>query len=275
VSTLPRSFLAYVRASAGVRRWLDRGDHLAGAFLSRALTSAEKSELGIRIYDASTYYRGVELRPWEQAWLARDLPPAPAHLLVGGCGAGRELVWLAAAGYALDAFEPAVHMTRQARQRLGDRARIQSFRYEDLSAAVLDGRDSPAATIATERYDAVLLGWGSLTHVLEEAERLRLLRTLHRLCPRGPILASFWCEQQTTIANGRAARLGIAAGRTVARLRNLCTDPPPHEVFAMHAGFGHNFTRDEIEALAATVGRAVIWDDDTEYPHATFITTNS
>jgi len=70
-----------------------------------------------------------------------------------------------------------------------------------------------------------------------------------------------------------ADRLGVAAGRTVARLRKLYTEPSPREMFTIHAGFVYRFTREEIAALAATVGRTVLWDqDDTEYPHATFVT---
>ena len=120
----------------------------------------------------------------------------------------------------------------------------------------------------------MLLGWGSLTHVLDAGERVRLLRALDRLCPRGPILASFWNERFDSapppdVAN-RAYRLGAAAGRTVAALRKL-PGAPAGELFTLHAGFAHRFTNDEIDALAATVGRTVLWDDDdSDYPHVTF-----
>lgn len=269
---VPLPFLAYARASAGLRRWLDCGDRIAGAFLSRALTSAEKSDLGVRIYNDSAAHLGLAMHPWEEAWLARRLPPAPARLLVGACGAGREVVWLASADYQIDAFDPAGKMTGLASRRLDDRAHIHTFLYEELSAAVLDGRDGPAAPLAGQRYDGVLLGWGSLTHVLDEAERLRLFRALHRLCPAGPILASFWCDHPTALAAGRADRLGGAAGRTVARWRKQSTEPSPREAFTVHAGFVHRFTPEEIGALGAAVGRTVIWDqDDTHYPHATFV----
>ncbi len=266
--------LAYLRASAALRRWLDQGERLAGAFLSSALSSDEKSELGIRLYDASPRHRGGELFPGEQAWLARRLPPAPARLLVGGCGAGRELLALVAGGYAVDAFEPAPSLCRDAQARVGERARVVCCRYEELSAALLDGEAGPAQSFAGERYDAVLLGWGSLTHVLDGDERTRTVRTLDRLCPRGPILASFLCDPggRPQRIVGRADRLGAASGRRVARLRGLDGDPAPGELFALHIGFAHRFVRDEIEALARAVGRAVVWEDDgTEYPHVSFV----
>jgi hypothetical protein len=244
--------------------------------LSQALTPSEKSDLGIRIYDASPANRSLAMMPWEEAWLARRLPAPPARILVGACGAGRELQALASRGYTVDAFEPAPSLARDARARLGDRARVFVFRYEELSAALLDGRDGPAAALAGERYDAVLLGWGSLTHVLDESERLRLFRVIDRLCPRGPLLASFWCDQPVTTvtpALDRAQRVGAAAGRVVARMRNLCTAPSPREIFALHSGFAYRYTRSELEALAASVARTMIWErDDTDYPHASFVT---
>lgn len=265
--------LAYLRASAAMRRFLDRGERLAGGFLSAALTPDEKSELGIRLYDASPLHRGVGLFDWERAWLARRLPPAPARVLVGACGAGREVLALVDAGYAVDAFEPARALCDLAGERAAARARVLRFRYQELSAAVLDGADGPAAALAHERYDAVLLGWGSLTHVLDAGERARLLSALDRLCPRGPILASFWCDDALRAAPvvGRAERWGRASGRALARLRRLAIAPAPRESFIIGGGFAYRFTAGEIAALARAVGRDAVWDDDAaDYPHVTF-----
>lgn len=272
---LATPIVLYARAAAALRRWLDRTDRFAGALLSAALTADEKSALGVRLYDVSPVGRGTALLAWEQTWFARRLPPPPARILVGACGAGRELLALAAAGYTLDAFEPARSLARVAQARIGDRALVLSFRYEELSAAVLDGAHSDAAALAGRRYDAVLLGWDSLSHVLDGAERLRLARALDRLCPRGPWLASFWCELPSSSgapAAGRMERYATAWGERLARLRKLPITPSPRESFLLHGGFTHRFTRDELEALAAAVGRALEWDDDdTDYGHATFV----
>ncbi|MGZ4337985.1 MAG: class I SAM-dependent methyltransferase, partial [Gaiellaceae bacterium] len=259
---------------AGVRHWLDRTDRLTGAFMSAALTAAEKSDFGIRLYDASPAYRGTALLPWEPAWFSRRLPPAPARILVGACGAGREVLALTAAGYTVDAFEPARTLFRAARTRVADKARVCSFRYEDLSAAVLDETRNAATELASQRYDGVLLGWGSLTHVLDETERLRLMRALDRLCPRGPLLASFWCDNAAVAAPivGRAERYATAGGRALARLRKLPVVASRRETFTLHAGFAYRFTKNEIEALARSIDRELLWDDDdTDYPHATFV----
>ncbi|HEX6836523.1 MAG TPA: hypothetical protein VF334_08110 [Polyangia bacterium] len=272
---LAMPIVLYARAAGTLRRWLDRTDRLAAALLSAALTADEKSALGVRLYDASPAGRGTALWPWEPGWLARRLPPPPARILVGACGAGRELLALAAAGYTLDAFEPAPSLARLAQARIGERARVLSFRYEDLSAAILDGAHSPAAALATRTYDAVLLGWSSLSHVLDPAERVRLLRAIDRLCPRGPLLASFFCVPSSSndaAAPGRIERHAAAWGRRVARMRKLPDAPSAREAFLLHGGFARVFTRSEIAALAAAVGRELEWDDDdTDYGHATFV----
>src|SRR4051794_9728091 len=44
---------------------------------------------------------------WETAAIGRFFPPAPARLLIGGAGGGREAFALAERGYEVVAFEPA------------------------------------------------------------------------------------------------------------------------------------------------------------------------
>jgi hypothetical protein len=221
----------------------------------------------VALYDASPRHRGLAPQAWEPAWLARRLPAAPARVLVGGCGAGRELLALQAAGFAVDAFDPAPALGALARRRAGTRVGV--FRYEELARAVLDG-DGPAAAWAEERYEAVLLGWGSLSHVLERGEQARLVRALDRLCPRGPILASFWsCDEMPHPAT-RAERQGQAIGRRVAALRGLAGAAGTAQAFLLDAGFLHRFSRGEIEGLASAVEREVIWEEDGGFVHVTF-----
>jgi hypothetical protein len=67
-------------------------------------------------------------------------------------------------------------------------------------------------------------------------------------------------------------RYGAACGRAIAGLRRLHTEPSPRESFTLHGGFVYRFTREELEALARSVGRELVWEDDeTDYPHATFL----
>lgn len=261
-------------------RLVDRSRHVlrgaAEAFFDGALSSEEKEALGVRLYAARpTQGHATGLAPWEAAWFEKRLPPPPARLLVTGAGDGREVVALADQGYLVDACEPQPDASAvcHARHPAGE---VICASYADLCQAVLDGGGGDCARLAGRRYDAVVLGWGSFTHVLTERGRARLLEACSRLCPNGPILMSYWKRQ----SGRRAARLGARAawlrslGRHVGRWRGVSgeADETGDLEYLPHCGYGHRFTWGEIVALAAAVGRVAV-DDDTElrYPHATLI----
>jgi hypothetical protein len=263
--------LALSRGEAVLQRAVGAVTQVAGGFLAEALTEAERNELGAALYDGA--HRGPRaggLFAWERDWFARRLPRPPARILVGGAGDGREAAPLAAQGYELDAFEPAARPAAACAARLGRSGRVVTCRYQDLSAAVLDGAGGPATSFVSRRYAAVLLGWGSLTHVLDAEERRRLLAACARLCPEGPVLASFWLRASDEVATpGRAERAGRALGRALGRLRGA--EPLQGCRFGWWYGFGYAFGRAEIEALAAGAGRRVLWEEASGYPHVTLL----
>jgi len=250
---------------------------LAGAAFSEFLRSDEKSLLTVKIYDFYPGYMDVgdNLYATEETWFAKHLPPAPCDVLVGACGTGREAIALAARGYHVEAFEPAPAFVAESRRRLAGRARVTQLSYEHLSAALLDG-SPPANGPLSQRYDAVILGGGSLTHVLEPHEQKRLLTALAILCPRGPILASFLCSEGQPghmASEGRATRTGRLIGRAIARLRGIAPTSVTQLSYKPHSGFAYSFTEREIEALGASAGRRTAWErEDGHLPHyATFL----
>lgn len=257
-------------------RLLGSLQRLSGALFSQALTIEERSQLTVRIYDFYPGYKDVgnSLYAWEKTWFQRRLRRPPGRILVGACGTGREAVALVKEGFEVDAFEPAPEFVAETRRRLAGRARVGQFTYEDLSGAVLDGAGALDQEFHRERYDAILLGCGSLTHVLDSREQTRLIRALDVLCPSGPILASFFqtdCPAEVPTA-GRAVRIGAAIGSRIARLRGIPTEHAPRQSFGQHRGFAHTFTRQEIEDLGRAVNRKVAWEqDDTQAVHATFL----
>lgn len=258
--------MVYARADALMRRALEGARRGLAALLAEAMSPQELTALSVRMYGVllPPSSREQGLWDWEERWFAARLPAPPARLLVGGAGAGREVVELVKRGYAVDAFEPAPELL-PALARSGAGRAVRA-RHEDLAQAVLDGENGEAAAFRGERYDAVLLGWGSFTHVMGAADRGRTLAACARLTD-GPILASFWLNDQWARkdAAGRAAALGRVVGRRLGQLRGT---PPPVEAFA----FGHAFERGELERLAAGVGRRLAWDAGAgEYPHATFL----
>jgi hypothetical protein len=249
--------------------------------LIQVLTTEEKARLSRYLFNVfpkapgeAVPVWGETLAPWEETWFRRRLPAPPARVLLGGCGAGREVVALMKEGFYVDAFDPAPNLVSSTRAAVGDKARILTFGYEELSAAVLDDTSGPASSLE-KYYDAVLLGWGSLTCLMDPTERMRLIRALDLICPKGPILASFWCTNGYSPrkpTRRRTERLGRALGVAMAKLRGVRPETASQEHFMAHSGFGHVFAPEEIEQLGATIGRSVIWDcDDTDYSHVTFV----
>ena len=262
---------AYYRGDALLQRILNGSHACMGGFLSQSLTAEEKGQLTIDLYSASGASVSsllTGLWPWEESWYRRRLPRPPARVLVGACGAGREADALVRGGWQVDAFEPAPSLVAASRRRLKGRARVFPARYQDLSAAALDDRDGPAALLAHERYDALVLGWGSLSHLGERVERERLFRALALLCPKGPILASFWLADTSasmaTRGPRRSVRLGRTLGQAVRRVRRLPRDPTAGELFTLSGGFGYGIAREEIERLGASIGRVVLWENGSD-----------
>lgn len=259
-------------------RLTDTGQRMFGGVCAEALSVEEKGALTVRIYDSYSDYFSVgdKLYAWEEPWFERRLPAAPARVLVGACGTGREAVALAERGYRVDALEPAPDFVEESRRRLGARGRIYKLSYEQLSSIMLDGNNSPESDLRGLHYDAVVLGSGSLTHVLDPREQARLLRSMCVLCPRGPILASFFssAEQGAVAPVGRARRLGRWIGRVIARARGMSPGYSERMSYRAHSGFAYTFMPSEIEHLAQAVGRTATWEDGRQmepFHYATFL----
>lgn len=254
---LPRIIRSWARADARLRRAPEvLGDAVAAA-LALALTPTEQSAASIAIYDTTAASRAT-LFDWESAWYTAALPPPPATLLVTGAGAGVEVGALLDRGYTVDAAEPAPALLR----RLGERLQTSPPRaaYCVDHAGALSGGAGP--------YDAIIFGWGSFTCVLDPAAQLALLQAATNVC-KGPILISFWMRDTADeVASHALARMGVTLGRRVAGLRGL--SPQGDVRFRHWCGFGYVFARAEIEALAAQIGRHVVWGVG-QYPHATLL----
>jgi len=261
--------LFYARVHSLAHRGLRAVERAVAAGVSEALTPAELSDLSVRLYGLIAFPRqGVgQLFEWEAEWFARRLPKAPAAILVGGAGFGREAAALSRSGYQVDALEPSLRAARHCRSLT--QGEVVVARYEDLSKAVLDAGVGPAGQLAGRRYAAVILGWGSLAHLFEPAEAERLLETCCRLAPGGPILASFLLGPEQD-DRGQAATLGRALGRVVGASRGMSSGGSI--VLAPPFCLAHTFTRERIEQLAAAVRRELVWEGVSgSYPHVTLL----
>ena len=240
---------------------VDSAQRVTGAVWVTALTVEEQAWLTVRIYDHWPAFRapGNDLFEIESTVFATRLPRPPARILIGACGTGREAVALAAQGYSIEAFDPADECVAESERRLAGRARVRRLSYEQLSSIVLDTGASDS--LRDSRFDAVVLGCGSLSHVLDGREQQRLMQALHALCPSGPIIASFlWVDKPVAPSTGRAVRLGDRIGRAIARARGLAPRRGGQVSYRARRGFAYTFTQREIEDLALAVHRRVTWE---------------
>ncbi|MEZ4473366.1 MAG: hypothetical protein R3F60_21780 [bacterium] len=255
-----RAAAALARAGQAVERGARAGTAAWGELLGAALSPAEREAVTLALY-ARAGGEQRDLFPWEIKWFDAWLPSG-GRVLVAGAGAGAEVRALRARGLAVDAAEPVDRLAgRLAAAGAGQVVRAD---HGSLAAGILDGA-GPAARLAGARYDAVLLGWGSLTHVLEAATRVRVLQAADRLTA-GPILASFWMAET---AGPPPRSVGARLGRALGRLRGHVA-PTEDERFAPWCGFGHLFSAQEVEALGRALGREAVWGEGP-YPHVAWV----
>ena len=154
-------------------------------------------------------------------------------MLVGGAGAGREMVALGKRGYQVLGFDPCAELVvagRTAVDSIGGRLDVGTYdelidyaaRESSRFRSLLDGR----------AIDAIILGWGSICYVRSRAKRVRLLaacrhqhRRLHLAVFRSSIPAGgAWARYKRTdrdfldgfVGNfgdrGKATPLRLASG---------------------------------------------------------------
>lgn len=198
-----------------------------------------------RPYHAGDEQFRHELFHWEEDVIASAFPPAPARVLVGGAGGGREAFALSRLGYQVVAFEPSpallVTMTehdpdrtiRAYRARYEELPRLQPARVGEASASLND----------LGPFDVAVLGWGSYSHLCTPERRVAAVRAMASAC-RGPVIVSFF---------------GAPAGKA-------------RDAFSVPIGFYHYSDEDEIRRVAAAAGldvQQISMDDrDGRWPFA-------
>jgi hypothetical protein len=199
----------------------------------------------------SIFERG--LFGYEKEALARPEFPRAGRILLGGAGAGRELRVLAERGYSVRAFEPVPELAAACAELCrarGDTACVRAS-YADLVLAARDGAGPLAAFAAEGPYDAVILGWGSLSNVTEPALVDAIFGAARSLAPGGPVFTNFY--PRAVGPPGRAARLGALLAKVLARL-GAPGSRPPGGAFHPLGGFMIAYTCDDLVRIAARHG---------------------
>jgi hypothetical protein len=241
---------------------------------------AERSAVTAELYAAlPTYLPGGTrfqegLFGWEEKVLSSARFPTSGRVLIGAAGAGRELMALVERGYEVVAFDPCLPFVEAARRVIPPgKAEMVQASYDDLVAFAEGGAGELAPALRGVRFDAALLGWGSLSHVMPARARLDLLRAVRALVPTGPLLASFVLVDQSPFPEGKG-RLR----RTLRHAFALAGAPgssEEHDQFGTTTGFYSFLTRDEVRGLAADAGYSIALLEEHPYPHALFVPAKS
>ena len=217
-------------------------------------------------YDPAVASFRAYLFPWEEAVIERFFPPAPARILVGGAGSGREAFALLDRGYDVTAFDPSRALVAAMAERSTTDSRLGAYvgAYEELPLLrPIRGSDAAIDLTAAPPFDASVLGWGSFSHLRTDPARERTLSAFGGLT-RGPVVVSF-------LKMGRApsARPAVARARRRLRARRARDD---RDAFSVHIGYYHVFDEREIVDLAHRAGLHVVHlssdERETSWPHA-------
>lgn len=195
-----------------------------------------------------------EFHPWEQSIVGEFFPPPPARVLVGACGGGREMVALATLGYEVAGFDPAPSLVDLARSQISAPSllSVEVASYEDLIAQ----HGAPP----TAPYNALILGWGSLSHLSDPHTRRALLLKARELCPEGPILLS-WVHDGPSEPELAVRKILLSLGVSTRDRR---------ESYNTVGGYSRGYSHEEIFALASATSNRVLRYDEGDYPHALF-----
>ena len=233
--------------------------------LRARLSVAEQEALTLECYARSTTYGPggsafeAGLFPWEELALAHPRWPRAGRVLLGAAGAGREARALAARGHRVSAFEPCAPLVAQGRAQAMSGVNFLAAGYEAWTAA----RDGSAWWPADDAPTGVVLGWGSLSHVLEASGRSALLEATRRLAPGAPVLVSFLVPWERG-ARDQQLRRGLR--------RVLGTDETgPVWFFSTEAGCARLFDLDDIRSLASGAGYEVVMAHLSPYGHALLV----
>ncbi|MGC6417655.1 MAG: hypothetical protein ACON3Z_11075 [Bradymonadia bacterium] len=255
-SIVAQVFRSYAHQRKTINRALLGIDALVGDCLYSMLNEDERDRI-VRICYANTGHtvmkQAPELADWEMDWFKNTLPRPPARVLVGGAGWGREVMVLRSLGYNVVGFDPLFTPGDS-----GDVDGLMTGSYRDMSDAVIKGRPTCLSGIVDEPFDAIILGWTSLSHVTSAVRRLQIIEAADRLCPHGPILGSGWIytEPQQPVRRSSKRLLINNLAMRIGRLRGR-EEADNQFIFSPDFGFGVFIERGELEAAASHTKRSL------------------
>ena len=188
---------------------------------------------------------------WEREAIRHYFPPG-GRVLVAAAGAGREMIALAHAGFAVAGFDccaPLVEAGRSELSKQGIDAKLECV---------------PPSTVpnADGHYDAVMVGFSGYMYIAGRDRRISFLRKLCRfLNPGAPLMVSF--------TEGSSGRRRVWTARIGTAVRRLRLADPVEEGDWLKTGFQHHFIRQQIFSEMSEAGiELAYYSGGTCYGHA-------
>ncbi len=261
----------FLRWDAAIQRFYNLHDSLRDEVFLAWVPLDERTAVTTSLYSREASYlpgRGHVERGFfpaeEYAFRSRPIPPG-SRILLGAAGTGRELVTLVERGYDVVAFDPCATFADAARSILPNATFVDASYADVVSAAA--GRGPLVFLDKGPPVDAIMFGWGSLSHVMPHAERVALFRAFRKLAPKAPIFASFlYLPEVTNFTRGRARN---ALQRVFSALGAPNTSERGDH-FSPYIGFFSALGREEIDKLADESGYDVVHFDAGSDAYAVF-----
>lgn len=266
---LTRFAARLLRSTHYIDRTYQRFDRLR-SMLVLAMASDRFIETYSKLaYDASPTFRAGSptFRPglfaWEERAVGQFFPPPPGRVLVGGAGGGREPFAFVERGYSVVAFDPAPALAASMQDAAGNfpPGRLQAYcaSYADLPVMPRTPTRDPFDLRTVASFDAAVFGWSSFSHICDDDSRVSALSRVAALT-RGPILVSYFSQQQSTYAPPRRGFMSSLRRRASRRGASM---------FTTGVGYARLLTVQELAAMASRAGLHVVHtDSESEWPHA-------
>jgi hypothetical protein len=234
-----------------------------------ALTSVVYADQEVYLPSGIRFQSG--LFAWERRAFDSPLFPRSGRVLLGAAGGGRELNALLERGFSVVAFDPCAPFADAAKTLALDvHSTVVQASYADLVNAI-EGRGGPLEVIrGGSPFDAIVLGWGSFSHVMPSSDRLALLRALHTLSDTAPVLMSFALEPEPGSVPPGKGRVRTALQRLFSALGAPgVSEQGDH--FLSNGGFFSFLSQDELMKLAFSAGYEVALFQELPYAHALLV----